>query len=225
MRGSECASVTFQLSGTISTSATGNLVNTATVSVPPGVVDPNPANNSATDVNTPAVVAGLVIAKVADSPLYTPGGTGIYTVTVGNNGPSNAGDVTVTDNLPAGVTLNGAPTCVATGAATCGTLAGTTGSAVFSANGATLAAGAGNRLVFTLPVRFAAAMSTNPLVNIVTANDPASPSAATSSASSTLAFPGPPPRHPVPVDNRWALALLIALILAGAWRAARRRQS
>jgi len=47
---------------------------------------------------------------------------------------------------------------------------------------------------------------------------------ATSSASSTLVFPGPPPVVPVPVDNRWALALLVALILAGNWRASRRRQ-
>jgi uncharacterized repeat protein (TIGR01451 family) len=217
------ASVTFLLTGTISPGATGNLSNTATVSVPPGVVDPNPGNNSATDVNTPNAVAGLSIAKVADSPTYTPGGTGTYTVTVGNIGPSNAGNVNVTDNLPAGVTLNGTPTCVATGAATCGTLTGTAGSTAFTASGATIAAGAGNRLVYTLPVRFAATLSTNPLVNLVSANDPASQSVATSSASSTLVFPGPPPQHPVPADNRWALALLVALILAGTWRAGRRR--
>jgi len=219
------ASVTFLLTGTISPSATGNLANTATVSVPPGVVDPNPANNSATDVNTPNAVAGLSIAKVADSPTYTPGGTGTYTVTVGNNGPSNAGSVSVTDNLPAGVTLTGTPTCVATGAATCGKLTGTAGSTVFTASGATIAAGASNRLVYTLPVHFAATMSANPLVNIVSANDPASQSVASSSASSTLVFPGPPPGTPIPVDNRWALALLVALILAGRLFAAHRRQS
>jgi len=193
--------------------------------VPPGVVDPNPANNSATDVNTPNAVAGLSIAKVADSPTYTPGGTGTYTVTVGNNGPSNAGSVSVTDNLPAGVTLTGTPTCVATGAATCGKLTGTAGSTVFTASGATIAAGASNRLVYTLPVHFAATMSANPLVNIVSANDPASQSVASSSASSTLVFPGPPPGTPIPVDNRWALALLVALILAGRLFAAHRRQS
>ena len=47
---------TFTLTGTIAPSATGSLINTATVAAPIGVTDPNPANNSATD--TDVLLAG-----------------------------------------------------------------------------------------------------------------------------------------------------------------------
>jgi uncharacterized repeat protein (TIGR01451 family) len=50
------ATVTYFLTGTISASATGSLSNTATVTAPNGVTDPDPANNSATDIdNLPGV--------------------------------------------------------------------------------------------------------------------------------------------------------------------------
>src|SRR5262249_25392568 len=45
------ASVTFTFTVTIDPSATGTLANTATVAPPPGVTDPNPGNDSATDTN------------------------------------------------------------------------------------------------------------------------------------------------------------------------------
>ena len=45
-------SVTYTVSATISAAATGSVSNTATVSAPPGVTDPNPANNSTTDTDT-----------------------------------------------------------------------------------------------------------------------------------------------------------------------------
>jgi uncharacterized repeat protein (TIGR01451 family) len=45
-------SVTYTLTGTVSPSAIGSLSNTATVTAPGGVSDPNPANNSATDTDT-----------------------------------------------------------------------------------------------------------------------------------------------------------------------------
>ena len=45
-------SVTFTLTGVIAPSATGTLSNTATVTAPAGVTDPNPGNNSATDTDT-----------------------------------------------------------------------------------------------------------------------------------------------------------------------------
>jgi hypothetical protein len=43
--------VTYLLSGTISGAATGNVSNTATVTPPGGVTDPDSSNNSATDVD------------------------------------------------------------------------------------------------------------------------------------------------------------------------------
>jgi uncharacterized repeat protein (TIGR01451 family) len=44
--------ISYTASGSISPSARGPLSNTATVTVPGGVTDPNPANNSATDTDT-----------------------------------------------------------------------------------------------------------------------------------------------------------------------------
>ena len=119
--------VTFTLTGNVAAGAAGNLVNTATIAAPPGVVDPNPGNNSATDTDAPAAAAGLAITKTDGSATYVPGGTATYTITVTNNGPSNANNMSVTDNLPAGVTLTGNATCAAVGAATCGAVTGAAG--------------------------------------------------------------------------------------------------
>ena len=79
--------------------------------------------------------------------------------------------MTVTDALPAGLTLTANATCVASGTANCGTVTGTTGQTSFGATGASVAVGAGNSIVFTVPVAFATGMTTNPLVNTATATD------------------------------------------------------
>jgi len=162
---------TFTLTGTVSAGATGNLVNTATVAVPPGTTDPNPGNNSATDVDTLVSQVALTLAKTDGSPSYTPGGTATYTITVGNGGPSTATSVTLTDPLPAGVTLTANASCVASGTANCGTVTGSTGQTSLGTTGASIGAGAGNSLVFTAPVAFASGMTTDPLVNTATATD------------------------------------------------------
>ncbi|HSX61266.1 MAG TPA: hypothetical protein VLF18_13785, partial [Tahibacter sp.] len=123
---------------------------------------------------TPIVrTTSLALAKTDGSPTYTPGGTATYALTVTNAGPSAAAAVSVADTLPAGVTLAGTATCTATGTASCGTLTGAVGGSSFSVAGATLAPGGGHSLVYQLPVAFAADLSTNPLVNIATASDPA----------------------------------------------------
>ena len=54
------SSVTFRLGGQVIASPSGNLVNTATVTVPPGVTDPTPGNNSATDSDQLVMVNGPV---------------------------------------------------------------------------------------------------------------------------------------------------------------------
>jgi hypothetical protein len=76
--------------------------------------------------------------------------------------------------------------------------------------------------VYTLPVQFAGSMTTNPLVNTATANDPASATVATASDSNVIL---PRPTNPIPVENRWALSLLALLILLGSWRQAQREVS
>ena len=147
------------------------LANTATIAPPGGTTDPNPGNNSATDVDTIVPQVALTLAKTDGSPSYTPGGSATYTITLGNGGPSTANNVTLTDPLPAGVTLSANATCVASGTASCGSVTGAAGQTSFGTTGASIAAGAGNSLVFTVPVAFASGMTTDPLDNTATATD------------------------------------------------------
>ncbi|MCT7951392.1 DUF11 domain-containing protein, partial [Ancylothrix sp. C2] len=100
------ASATYTIIGTVSPTATGTLTNTATVSPPAGVTDPNPANNTATDTTTvtPPTTADLAIAKTDNLSTINPGGTSSYVITVTNNGPSTVNSLTVADTLPTGFT-------------------------------------------------------------------------------------------------------------------------
>jgi uncharacterized repeat protein (TIGR01451 family) len=116
---------TYTVTGTVDAGATGSLSNTATVTSPPTIPDPNPANNSATDVDTLAPTADLSIVKTDSADPVSQNDPLTYVVTVKNTGPSNATGVTVTDTLPAGVTfvssVPGPPTCNLSGATlTCG---------------------------------------------------------------------------------------------------------
>ena len=176
---------TYRITVTADVTATGGTVaNTATIAAPAGTTDPDAANNTATDTDTVAPSANLAVVKTDTSATYTPGGTGTYVVTVTNTGISTASSVTVSDTLPAGVTLNGTVTCATTGTASCGSVTGIVGQASFGATGASIAAGAGNALTFTAPVAYASAMTADPLTNTATATDPASPQASGSDSSS-----------------------------------------
>ena len=74
------------------------LINNASVSS--DYADPNNGNNNATASTTVQTRADLVIVKTSDKPTYKPSSLITYTVTVVNNGPSDAQAVVVTDNLP-----------------------------------------------------------------------------------------------------------------------------
>jgi uncharacterized repeat protein (TIGR01451 family) len=65
--------------------------------------DPNPGNNSATDIDSVTPSADVAISKTVDNP--TPGtGTNVaFTISASNNGPAEATAVQVTDLLPAGL--------------------------------------------------------------------------------------------------------------------------
>ncbi|HEY2292421.1 MAG TPA: ExeM/NucH family extracellular endonuclease [Thermoanaerobaculia bacterium] len=110
-------SVTYTASCTISPSATGSLSNTATVAAPGGVTDPNPGNNSATDVDGLGATADLAITKTDGVTTATPGGSVTYTITASNAGPSDAPGSTVADTFPASLTCTW--TCVGAGGGTC----------------------------------------------------------------------------------------------------------
>ncbi|MDT5063453.1 MAG: large repetitive protein [Acidobacteriota bacterium] len=105
------SSVTYLVSGTLSNIATGTLSNTATVLAPAsGVTDPTDptrtgaGNNSATDTTTINAASNLAVTKTVNNATPNVGNTVIYTLTVTNNGPSNATNVRLTDVVPAGLT-------------------------------------------------------------------------------------------------------------------------
>jgi uncharacterized repeat protein (TIGR01451 family) len=93
-------SVTFNAIGTIDPSARGSLINTATVTVPANVTETSPGNNSAPDTDTLNPQANLNVA-ISDTPGTVAAGNNLtYNVTVTNNGPSDATNVTLVNNLP-----------------------------------------------------------------------------------------------------------------------------
>jgi len=176
------ATVTYTVTAALAANYAGTTVaNTATVTQPGTVADPNSANNTATDTDSVGQGVVLALTKTDGSTTYTPGGTATYTITVANTGQASATQVNVTDSLPSGVTLNGTVTCSASGTAACGTVSGSSGQTSFGATNAVVPSGAANKLTFTVPVSFSSTLTTSPLVNTVSAAD--APSGATGSAS------------------------------------------
>ena len=74
----------------------GNLTNTATVSVPAGLVEAVPADNSATDVDAPDIDLSILKNSVGAS-TYSAGDTITYQITVTNNSTFNLTGITVSD--------------------------------------------------------------------------------------------------------------------------------
>ena len=114
------ASATYTIQANISAAATGNLSNTATISVPSGYTDTNGANDSSNDTDTLVVVpvnADIAVSKTSATSTYVPGGTVTYTVTISNNGPNDANGVTLVDAKPA-LIVSWTWSCVQNGGAT-----------------------------------------------------------------------------------------------------------
>lgn len=118
-------SVTYSTSCFSDSDATGTLSNTATVSAPGGVTDPNPGNDSATDTDTLTPSAGAGLTKTDGVTAATPGGSVTYTIVAASVGPSNIHGATVTDTFPPVLTCTW--TCEGHGTSpggTCGTASG-----------------------------------------------------------------------------------------------------
>ncbi|OKS87531.1 Ig-like domain-containing protein [Mucilaginibacter polytrichastri] len=81
-----------------------SLNNTTTVTMPTGVNDPTPVNNTATDGDTPNSITDLKVVKTASGLTPSIGTRITFTVAVSNNGPSMATNVSVSDLLPSGFT-------------------------------------------------------------------------------------------------------------------------
>lgn len=135
------AFVTFTVNASVASSATGTLINTATVTAPAGVTDALSAhaagvcpldanNNSCTDSDQVGLAADLVVTKSATESSATPGSSIHYTVTVVNNGPgslnSTTGQATVSDGSLTGSDFASASwTCTPASGAICGAANGT----------------------------------------------------------------------------------------------------
>jgi uncharacterized repeat protein (TIGR01451 family) len=140
------ASVRFTVNATVNGSAVGNIVNTATATVPSGTIDPNPSNDSGSATTPITPVADLKIEKTA-LPKLNAADPITYVIKVTNLGPSRANDSVLTDNVPVDVGNINATCAGENLGAVCPAVIGVTGNAVT----ATIPSlPAGSSLVFTL---------------------------------------------------------------------------
>jgi uncharacterized repeat protein (TIGR01451 family)/gliding motility-associated-like protein len=170
--------ITYTITALVPSNQTGNVVSTATVTVPAGFNDPAIANNTATDTDTPNPVADLSIANTDGKATYTPGTTNTYTITVNNGGPTNITGATVSNPIPAGTT--GTWTAIFTGGAA-GTASGTGDIAQ------TVNMPAGSTITYTVTVSIPSTQTGN-LVSVATVAVPTGytdPTAANNTATDT----------------------------------------
>ncbi|MFN7623094.1 MAG: hypothetical protein ACK5RS_08095, partial [Acidobacteriota bacterium] len=118
----------YTITGTAPSTAQ-TITNTATITPPAGITDPDSSDNSATQVTTvqtgAPTEADLVVAKYGPTNVL-PNATFNYTIIVRNNGPAAANGATIRDNLPNELTAVSA-SCAATGGAVCGSTSVGTG--------------------------------------------------------------------------------------------------
>jgi len=184
---SPATQATFTIVSNVPSSVAGGttLSATATVSAP---ADAIPANDSSTASVTTAAVADIVVTKTRTASLVIPGGPLHYTITVTNNGPSDAASVTMNDVLPAPPRFTALS--VPAGWSCTTPLAGTNGTIVCSTS--PMATGA--IATFTLDVVIDPATSAGTAINnTATVTTPTSdPNSANNSSTSSAAVGTPP---------------------------------
>jgi uncharacterized repeat protein (TIGR01451 family) len=179
-------SVIYTASCAVSASATGSLVNTATVSS--GTTDPNPGNNSATDTDALGASADLAVT-ITDTPDPVTAGAQItYTINASNAGPSNAATVAMSVSVPANTTF---VSLTAPGGWACTTPAvGGTGVVNCSLASLANAASASFTLVVAVAPAFSGSISaTASLTTATTDPVPGNNSQTTTTAVNALTFP------------------------------------
>jgi len=111
-------SATFRATGTLDATESGTLTNYASVFPPAGIIDPNPANDEAADVDAIVSPVDLSITNTDGLSTAVPDQTIVYTIVASNAGPKAVRGATVSDAVPAFL-LSPAWTCVAAGGAAC----------------------------------------------------------------------------------------------------------
>jgi len=108
---------------------TGNLKNTVDVTSPTTDPNPDPGCPMCTTPDIPAApIADIVAKKTLKDPtqvVFQPGDPVVYTITVTNDGPSDAADVNIKDDAPAGTTISGWTATVVKGNVTLPATSGT----------------------------------------------------------------------------------------------------
>ena len=149
----------------------GSLSNTATVSVPAGITDPDLTNNTATDTLTVQALVNLAITKTDNAPanrLVNRGAAITYTVRVTNSGPAAATAATISDLIPAQLAdgfVGLFPViwgCSGTGGAMCAATGG------FGDVNATVNVPVGGVISISIPARVRAAGASGILTNTAT---------------------------------------------------------
>jgi uncharacterized repeat protein (TIGR01451 family) len=172
--------ITYKASGKVSSSATGILSNTATVTAASDVPDPNTANNRATDSDTITFRADLRVTVNDGKTATLAGAKNTYTIVVSNGGPSNVSGAVINDSFPStftGVTY----TAIQTG-----------GASGFSATGGddihdTVAMPAGSKITYKAIVTISAS-ATGSVADTATVSAPSGvtdPNLANNSATDT----------------------------------------
>ena len=161
------ASVTITVNGTVSPSASGSIVNTATANPPSGTLDPNTTNNTSTVSTSTGAVADLSITKTAPNAIV-PGQSIAYSLVVTNSGPSAVTGASFLDNVPNAITGVIASCVGAAGGATCPATVNVVGNSVSSTLGLVPAGGS---LTFTIGGTVSAG-ATTAIVNSATITPP-----------------------------------------------------
>ncbi|GAB2457966.1 hypothetical protein GCM10027082_05610 [Comamonas humi] len=212
------STVTYTVTATVSADPPAHVTNTATV-VPPagGICAPSQTQPPCKSEVTVPPAPQVSVTKTASTDKLSPGGTIVYTVTVTNTGTLPADNTQVSDPLAAGLTAY-STTCAATGGALC-------------PNGAGPSTGPLNETIATLPVSgsvvytITAAVSsnlTNAVTNTVRVTPPpnglCTPGNTAPPCTATVTSAPPPSTAAVPLDARWMLLLLAALLAMHAVR-------
>ncbi len=123
--------VTFTILATVQ-ALNGSVTNAVSLTIPPGVIDSNTGNNTASDTDNVQAIANLTITKTNNTNTLVAGSTTSYTITVNNFGPSPADGALLRDTPSAGLTCTGPVSC----ASNDGNLAVCTGGTVGAPNAA-----------------------------------------------------------------------------------------
>ena len=214
------ASVTYTFIAQVSPTATGNLVNTATVTA---ANDTNAGNNTATDTDTVTVNGNTFsMTKVASAASLSTGSPLSYTITVTNNGPSSADGSALTDPAVAGFSASGIICTGATGGAACPAPANVTIGNLQGAGIVLLTFPASSTITFQLSGTFT--QTAGSVVNTATVSTPAGVPLQTSSAAATVTVQIVAPANIPTTSDRALLVLMLLLAIAGVIHARRTRR-